>query len=271
MRKSNTMNNSIKNRNRKFLFLTGFVILTLFAVYSALWFYFASLIRENITRNIEKLAEKNIIIDPVNYYVKGYPLEHIVVFEGKINDGFVTIDIPRLSSKGFLLPGRFVEISALDGVERFTNEIQNNSSLKIDEIRFELRIPDRIPSYFNKKEMSKWQEEENYILFRNIYAMITNMKLSGEGSIALDENLQPKALFNLKITDHELLLIKLKNEAIITEDAFKMFSLATRFISKIDEQTGKTYIDLPLILNKSILNIGPASLGHVGTIYWENQ
>lgn len=262
--KENKVNNS-----KIFIYSASIFVLALLFIYSALWFYSSVVIQENITRKIEELSRKGVTIENADYSVKGFPFKHIIVFKGKVSYGLMSVNIPVLNVKGFLLNGQFIEISAPNGVEIFAMNNNKGFSVKVVELYFETRIPDEIPSDFTESEMRIWQENGNNLLFRDIYAKINHMTMTGDGEISLDNNFQPRSNFNLRVTDYDLLLNHLKNESIITEDAFKMFNLAAKFISKQDSETQEIYIDLPVILDRSLLRIGPAKIANIGFISWK--
>jgi hypothetical protein len=132
-------------------------------------------------------------------------------------------------------------------------------------------IPSPLPRAFTQNGMAQWRNEGGKLVFPLISIQSNGMTATGQGSVILDENLQPDAALTLAVTGHQQFIGKLQERGIIKGKDAMIAGIVLTGLSKTDPATQEPVLNVTLTLKNQTLSAGPLSLARLPAVTWQTS
>lgn len=124
----------------------------------------------------------------------------------------------------------------------------------------------------NAIALEQWRKQGGALQIKNLSIHHGPLKVEGEGSLAINENLQPLAAFNFKVRGYIEAVDRLQSSKLIKPiDARLMKTVLSMMAGGKGydvKDKGENGINIPLSIQEGYFYVGPLSLGRVPTIHW---
>ncbi len=237
-----------------------------FLIYAGLWFWMAERIRGHIDSFVADAVAEEIYITPRALGVRGFPGPHEVVFAGRIAHNGVTADIPLLRVRSLFLPGSALSAEAPQGIALLSPADARLWSVSSASLNGP--IPETLPADFTKEGLSNWKQQGGQILIDHLAITKESLSLQGNGTLELDEALQPAGRFDARITGHIAFLQWLQTNGYVETREGLLAAAVLNGLSRHDQANDETYITATLTLQNRTLFLGPLRLASLPVIRW---
>lgn len=251
---------------RKFILSAAFLLVILLAAYTALWFWAAGKIRDEMSGLIAEAQANGIQIMPRAMGVRGYPGKHEAWFSGRVAADGTVLEIPLLEVRSLFLPEKPLAIEVPEGftvVEPADAEIW-----ALDRLLVETVIPASLPADLTREDLTAWRDAGNVLTLSNIEAQKQSLALKGSGIILLDENLQPAGELTAHATGHMEFMIWLQQNGYVETKEALLATAVLSSLSKTDPETSRNLMEVALTLQSRTLFVGPLRLGVLPPVEW---
>lgn len=236
------------------------------ALYSALWFFWAQQVTQQVKTFQTDAALQGTVIDGNFTPVTGFPGAFHIGFSGRIVGGVQALNLPRVEVTGFFLPGTALTVDMPQGVSIQAPELDTFSS-SLDSLRLTARIPSPLPASFTARDLYRWQETGQAVDITALHVVKGPLVVGGQGTIGLDRRLQPVANLPVKITGHMAFLAELQDRHLVKNRAAMIAGAVLGGLARTDD-AGNSYLPLTLSIQKSTLYAGPLRVIDVPPVLW---
>jgi len=128
------------------------------------------------------------------------------------------------------------------------------------------------PSSHNATAMAQWRDDGGTVEIRSLNLRHGPLELDGDGTIALDENLQPLAAYSLSVQGYLEAVDSLKAAGVIKSRQADIIKTVLTMLAggKEDakEDDGGKRLKVPLSIQDEIIYVGPLVVGRVPPVHW---
>jgi len=184
------------------------------------------------------------------------------------NGRVATTETLDLKLKQPTLPA-VVEIS-IDARKTILPE-QANSPLGTSVARFQMtaQLNGAVSPGTLRSILSEWQGNGGTIEVGTLTFDHGPLSLTGNGTLSLDQSLQPVGAFSAKVQGFRPTLSALTQQSLINERDAALASIVLGALAKPSPSNGKPTLDLPITLQQQTLSVGPFNLMKLKAFIWE--
>lgn len=246
------------------------LIIALPTLYIAGWYTMAHLIE----RQLDTLDQaSDITFSPAPSNVEGFPYWPRIRYTGTIKTPRFDIQaIGMLATIGADSLGITTKLDFPNGF--ILRDTQTNTPHEFQASHIELEVP-LSPALKGqtKRHMEEWRDAGGQVSVSSLHIQKDDIKISGEGDIKLDQNLQPDGIINLKIRGYQQLLTELQQAKMIRTIPQDKLNIATSLIGALTGQpdfaTNKNaQFSAPMVIKNQLVYIGPMRVGKIQKISW---
>jgi hypothetical protein len=139
-------------------------------------------------------------------------------------------------------------------------------------INFRVELTGTPPSSINATDVAHWRNQGGTLEVKNLTIQHGPLEMRGEGTIAMNKDLQPLAAFSLKVHGYMETLDRLQYSGLIKPNEARFVkAVLSMLVSRKedgDEENGENWIDVPLSIQDGYFYVGPLAVGRVPTLYW---
>jgi len=249
----------------------AFLTLTFIIGYSVFWFKVAGIIETSVQDFYNQAYDNNIKITEDQSSISGFPGPHSLSFSGSIEkDGLVVI-IPELTLTGFPFPGQDIALNVNHGFyikSNIAGITLDKDAFSINALSINTTIPDTLPYAMTVEALRKWRDSRQELLIHNFYLKKSPLEITGNGTLALDENLQPKGIINIKATGHMAFAGFLQDKNIINIKAALIAGTILNGLSRQNPETGQRVLEGTITLQNQKLLLGPLQMAELPRLQW---
>ena len=242
--------------------VTSILVIT---VYTGLWLWMAGYVRAQFDKYLEEAREKNITITTRSINVRGYPFTHEVRFSGRVAMDGVVAEIPALHVRSLFIPGKPIRIEIPQGLSIV--EPADSAIWSLDRLLIESVIPASLPGALTHEDMTAWKQAGGELVLNNFELRKKELQIIGNGTLGLDDTLQPTGLVNARVTGHLAFLMWLQQNGYVDTRQGILATTILRGLSKTDDENNN-YMDVALTLQNRTLFVGPLRVTEVPAIVW---
>jgi hypothetical protein len=137
----------------------------------------------------------------------------------------------------------------------------------IESFAFDLAIMGRVPPDDWRRALAAWRDDGGTVELRQADLQWGSLWLEMNGTLALDDDLQPTAAMTASIIDHDALIDAAVAAGTISRKNGILVKLALDLIAS-HQANGQTRLTAPVTLEGGELSIGRATIGKVPHIEW---
>jgi hypothetical protein len=258
----------MNKKNTRIITIGSLIILTgLLVSYSLFWWVMAGRIRVSVEDFQQQIEKEGYEVTSGTLDISGFPGPHRLSQEIAIKGNGVNFKIPSLNTSGFFLPGAEVLVSLPAGVE-IIEPADPYGLWSIKSAAVSFIVPDRVPAEFTAPDLRAWQEEGNELEFTGFDVKHKVSSIKGNGTIALDQQLQPEIQAKVMIEGHIEYLQEMIDAGLVEQRQGTLIAALLAAASKVDEDTGKLWLETGFSLKNRNLYVGPAKVASLPAIEW---
>ena len=267
-----------RNPVQGIVILTGIALVCFFALYSAYWVWYAGVVRQTLSSQINEWRQQDIIVENTPA-VTGYPLPHKVLYSGDIQTPVSRFYIPELIGSGFALPGQDIILSLPEGlkwsVQKNIVDMKlglSNTVLEIDRLSMRIGIPDNWPDDLTRRQVQAWQQKEPAITLKSMVVEKGPMTLKVKGHFYLNDDLQPEGEINLASRGHQEIIEQADERNLLTtrEKSFlRTFQSISALSPSPEDEADILRLNVRVKDNRVFL--GPLPVGRIPDIRWKTE
>jgi hypothetical protein len=242
-------------------------VLALCLVYTALWFYTAQLVRQEISFLYADAGRYGLSVDGPMPVVSGFPGRHRFVFSGEIAGADGRADIPQLAVSGFFFPGAIVTADFAQGF-KLSGTKTDPEIWSPDQLRLKVKIPWLPPRDFTAPGLRAWTAGGGRLEIAGLLIRKRGLLASAQGTVTLDANLQPSGRMDADISgDYPDFLLFLQQKNVIDAKKALLAGAILTGLSRPD-LIGRSTIFAKLTLQDQNLYLGPLKLAKMPDLAW---
>jgi hypothetical protein len=240
-------------------------------VYSGAWFCAKQRIDAEIARLFDTAAQQNITFLGDKPEVTGFPFAPTIHYTKGIKVRNWDATFATLTIKGFPLPGLPVKFSFPEGVMVSSSQLPD--IVMVEELYALIRIPLPLLNSFYEDDIRVWQQAGGTLDIIDSFVRYEGAILNIDGTIAVDENLQPIASLKAQTRGYALLIQKMIEAEKIKPFAGIALLAALNNFAKPDpdSETGEMIAEMPLTVQNRSLYVGPVLAGSLPEILWDKR
>ncbi|MDY0028461.1 MAG: DUF2125 domain-containing protein [Pseudobdellovibrionaceae bacterium] len=245
-------------------------------IYSVAWHLVAKNMQAHIDYYWSLLPiQKGIVIVGDKPEISGFPFPPEAHFSGVVTMSFdiymgnsepLVFEIPDLKFVGFPLTGLTIYLEAPQGLG--ISEQISGRGLRLDYALINATLPKNIPEKFVYREVKKWQETQDYLIFNHIFFQTGEVRISGDGVLGLNSDLQPDLRLQTRITGMDALFEKLSKDTAIKQRDLDISKSFLKLIAETDPETGELYFETGFFIQNNNMFIGPMRIGTIPPLEW---
>ena len=157
---------------------------------------------------------------------------------------------------------------------KITNNLLSENTIKsfgniIDELSFELALNGYLNTQaINKTKLMLWRNDGGSLDIKSISLKWGSIHIQANGTLALDQNLQPIGAFTTKIINADKLVKSLEKSGALSKKNSILTRIALASLTRKANGNIKQITHIPITLQNSQINIGPISLLKMPIIVW---
>lgn len=124
------------------------------------------------------------------------------------------------------------------------------------------------PLPLERPQLSRWRKDGGVMEIKKLDLAWGPAKLSGEGTLGLDDTLQPEASLTSQISGHQKTLDSLVAAGVVQEQVARSVRLVLDMMSRRSGPGTEAVIRLPLSIQNRVIYVGPARLARLPQIRW---
>jgi|GEM_PF-2926518 len=268
----------MQTKSKRLHFIRYFIgfLLLLAVLYGAVWGIIAYFIDQQVTLTRQNNAPALTLGD---VSIGGFPARHNVkgTLRYEIPDTENTIHVPQFSLQSYFLPGHDLFIDLPEGLT-FKSGAEKpllpslpdkRVNFAIKEADFDVRIPKSIPAQWTYQTLLNWRNKQHaYLPIHNFSIQFEGFKISGSGSVSLDQKLQPTLNLQTEIYNADQFLETLKDHDLINRKLLMALGFLASSLTEINEDTGEKYVALPIRIENQTFYLGAVNVGYIASIRW---
>jgi len=200
--------------------------------------------------------------------LSGFPLAPEFDYSGIIQDrnGF-RLELPNLYYSGFPLNGQQQYLEAKNGLTLSAPFLEN--IIHIDYAAMQFRVPYHVPARFHAEDLEKWRDRNEPLQITKFVIQYKKASILGMGNLTLDDNLQIKGDFAIRLLGGEDILNEMGNK--MSSQNLAMIQSFYNALSQYDEETKTRYFETTLRVQNNGVYFGPLRIATLPRISWEGQ
>ena len=244
------------------------VIIVLLAVggYAIAWHGWARGVETAINHFRADMAAQDTVIDGTFTKPTGFPGPIKVSFSGTMSSDGRAITIPMLTAAGFFLPGTALRVDLPQGIKIHLPDRDDFSS-SLDAALLDVTVPRPLPADFRAPALNTWRENGGIIPINRVEIKKSTLNLVGNGTLALDERLQPLLQMPVNMTGYTEFLLELQQRNLVKMQQAMIAGAALTALSKPGENNIPT-VTANLSIQKSTLYVGPIRVIDIPPLFW---
>ena len=264
---------------KKIKIIIGIFIL-LAATYSGGWFYMA----HKINRAIDQFylvdgPNQDILFIAERPKLSGFPLTPTVTYSSGVETKNYTLAFKEIVFTGFPIP-QFpmkIEIFGNDRLneqgEVFRQNIEfynlnTNNSLILEHVELIFITPESAPLSAHRVSIEKWKKEVDQIDIKNIFIKADDIKVKGQGYLALDDNLQLDVNLLTRSYNYADIVNYFVSVGTIKPFIGAMSISGLDSAAKTDPTNNEKYVELDFMVKDNLISLGPLKLKKLEPIKW---
>lgn len=139
---------------------------------------------------------------------------------------------------------------------------------KLAHFKLEAQVLGDTPVPLERPRLARWRRDGGVLEIKKIDVAWGPAKLSGNGTLSLDDNLQPEASLAARITGHEKTVDALVAAGMVRENVARGVKLVLDMMARRTGPETEAEIQLPLSIQGRVVYVGPARLARLPQIRW---
>jgi hypothetical protein len=139
---------------------------------------------------------------------------------------------------------------------------------KLERFAAEIQVLGDLPLPLERPRLKRWHINGGVLDIKNLDLVWGPAKLSGNGTMGLDEALQPEASLTARITGHRKTVDALVAAGIVQKRVARGVKLVLDMMSRQTKPGAEAVIRLPLSIQNRVIYIGLARLARLPQIRW---
>jgi hypothetical protein len=139
---------------------------------------------------------------------------------------------------------------------------------KVAHLKAELQVLGDLPLPLERPALARWRRDGGVLEIKNVDLAWGPAKLSGNGTLSLDDGLQPEASLAARITGHEKTMDALVAAGVVRENVARGVKLVLDMMARRPTPGEEAEIRLPLSIQGRMIYVGPARLARLPQIRW---
>ena len=165
----------------------------------------------------------------------------------------------RLATQGIRLPEDILKANALDTLDplisAFSTEMLVNGQLDSGSINIE--------------SLTAWRDGGGTVEFTSIELQWGPVEIAANGTLALDDDLQPVGSFVTQIAGLVQIITAMETSGVLSPSDAAIARITLSILSRGSEDGGPDHAQIPITLQERILRLGPVPLAQFRPIAWE--
>lgn len=139
---------------------------------------------------------------------------------------------------------------------------------KLQRFAAEIQVLGDLPLPLERPRLTRWRNDGGVLEIKNLELAWGPAKLSGNGTMGLDESLQPEASLTARITGHGKTIDALVAAGVVRERVARGVKLVLDMMARRESPGSEAVIRLPLSIQNRVIYVGPARLARLPQIRW---
>lgn len=139
---------------------------------------------------------------------------------------------------------------------------------KLDHFKGDLQVLGDLPLPLERPTLSRWRRNGGTLEIKNLDLAWGPATLSGNGTLSLDDGLQPEAALAARVTGHHKTVDALVAAGMVRESVAQGVKLVLDMMARRTSPGTETEIRLPLSIQGRVVYVGPARLARLPQIRW---
>jgi len=139
---------------------------------------------------------------------------------------------------------------------------------KLKRFATEIQVLGDLPLPLERPRLTRWRKDGGVLEIKNLDLTWGPAKLSGNGTLSLDEALQPEAALAAQITGHQKTVDALVAAGVVQERVARGVKLVLDMMARRADPGTEAVIRLPLSIQNRVIYVGPARLARLPLIRW---
>lgn len=253
---------------KKFGAIAIATLIVLATIYCGAWFAAKQRIDAEIARLFADAARKDITFLGEQPVVTGFPFAPTLHYTKgiKVRNWEATFD--TLTVKGYPIPGLPLRFSFPHGVILSSDALPE--TVAVEELDALIRIPLPLLESFYEDDLRAWQQAGGTLDIIDSFIRYEGAQMNIDGTIALDDNLQPIGQLTSRTRGYAALIQKMMEADRIKPFAgIALLAVLNNFAQPDpDSETGDMVASLPVSVQNQSLYVGPVLAGSLPEIVW---
>lgn len=164
-----------------------------------------------------------------------------------------------LATQNIRLPEDFLSANALDTLDplisAFSTEVLVNGDLDTSSVDID--------------SLTAWRDGGGTVEFISIELQWGPVQIDANGTLALDDNLQPVGSFATQIAGLEQIITAMETSGVLSPSDAAIARITLSILSRGSEGGGPDHAEIPITLQDRILRLGPVPLMQFQPVAWE--
>lgn len=139
---------------------------------------------------------------------------------------------------------------------------------KLEKLATEIEVMGDPPLPLERPQLNRWRKDGGIVEIKNLDLAWGPAKLSGNGTLGLDESLQPEASLAARISGYQKTVDALVAAGVIEERVARGLRLVLDMMARRPEPGAEAVIRLPLSIQNREVYVGPARVARLPRIRW---
>lgn len=139
---------------------------------------------------------------------------------------------------------------------------------KLERFQMDAQVLGDTPLPLERPRLARWRRDGGVLEIKNINVAWGPAKLSGNGTVSLDDALQPEASLAARITGHDKTVDALVAAGMVRENVARGVKLVLDMMARRTSPGSESVIQLPLSVQGRVVYVGPARLARLPQIRW---
>ena len=205
------------------------------------------------------------------------PGQHIGMFKTKLVKRVLDVKVRnfRISLKLREIAGFPKEIHAeIIDVSHHT-ELIDGLGFVTKHISFQANVIGEMPNIIKTNTVQIWRDEGGVLEIVDLKINHNTLEINGAGTLAVDKNLQPLAVFSVKARGYMGIIDKLYSSGVINISETRLAKAILSMLASGNEQGGegveRNFIKIPISIQDNTIYVGPLAVGHFPYLEWSSS
>lgn len=248
-------------------FFVGLLVLCVLS-YVGIWLYSAEKLNNVLSEFYERANDGDLQLYTVPPKITGFPFTPRATFREGLKYKGIDFIFEEMDVEGFAIYGLPVTLTFPEGLQI---GIQNQPNLvTFSHLELSLSAPNGVPELY-EEDLAEWHTVGGAIDINHYEATLGSLEVSGDGIIALGQNLQPLISLSASATGYEELLASLEANGNLNKATRATALLALDAVANTDPESGVKTLNIPVVVQYQKLIIGPLELFEFPEIHWDRR